>query len=98
MLQCGLGWFDVAVLLDERPEIVECSIFTFTGVQRPESFCVLEQASYCMQHQIQLISHLDDTDRKIRAEKSSTEYLKRLKESRTIHREDLIECVRQCTW
>jgi Kip1 ubiquitination-promoting complex protein 1 len=28
----------------------------------------------------------------------SSEYLKRLKEARTVYREDLIDCVRQCTW
>jgi Kip1 ubiquitination-promoting complex protein 1 len=51
-----------------------------------------------MQHQMQSIAQLDDTDRQIRGEKVSSDYLKRLKEARTLYREDLIDCVRQCTW
>lgn len=55
-----------------------------------------------MQHQMQLIAQLEDTDRQIRGEirgeKNSTDYLKRLKEARTVYREDLIDCVRKCTW
>ena len=51
-----------------------------------------------MQHQMQSIAQLDETDRQIRGEKMSSEYLKRLKEARTVYREDLIDCVRQCTW
>lgn len=51
-----------------------------------------------MQHQMQSIAQLDETDRQIRGEKMSCEYLKRLKEARTVYREDLIDCVRQCTW
>lgn len=51
-----------------------------------------------MQHQMQSIAQLDETDRQIREEKMSSEYVKRLKEARTLYREDLIDCVRQCTW
>lgn len=54
-----------------------------------------------MQHQMQSIAQLDDTDRQIRGEirgEMSSEYLKRLKEARTVYREDLIDCVRKCTW
>jgi Kip1 ubiquitination-promoting complex protein 1 len=47
---------------------------------------------------MQSIAQLDDTDRQIRGEKVSSDYLKRLKEARTLYREDLIDCVRQCTW
>ncbi|KAG0626698.1 hypothetical protein M758_2G144800 [Ceratodon purpureus] len=57
-----------------------------------------KQASYYMQHQMQSIGQLDETDRQIRGERMSSEYLKRLKEARTVYREDLIDCVRQCTW
>jgi len=57
-----------------------------------------KQASFCMQHQMQSIAQLDDTDRLIRGEKVSGDYLKRLKEARTLYREDLIDFVRQCTW
>jgi hypothetical protein len=63
--------------------------------------CVLfacTQASFYMQHQMQSIAQLDETDRQIRGEKMSSEYLKRLKEARSVYREDLIDCVRQCTW
>eukprot|EP01018_Ginkgo_biloba_P039209 Gb_19146 [translate_table: standard] len=57
-----------------------------------------KQASYYMSHQAQSISLLDDTDKQIRAEKTSHEHLKRLKEARNVYREDLVDCVRQCTW
>ncbi|KAJ7546266.1 hypothetical protein O6H91_08G032800 [Diphasiastrum complanatum] len=57
-----------------------------------------KQASYQMQHQIQSIAQLDDTDRQIRSEKGSSEHLKQLKEARALYRDDLIDCVRQCTW
>lgn len=57
-----------------------------------------KQASYYMQHQIQSITQLDDTDRQIRSEKTSSDLLKRLKEARAVYREDLIDCVRQSTW
>ncbi|XP_024400550.1 E3 ubiquitin-protein ligase RKP [Physcomitrium patens] len=59
---------------------------------------IFRQASFFMQHQMQSIAQLDETDRQIRGEKMSCEYLKRLKEARTVYREDLIDCVRQCTW
>jgi Kip1 ubiquitination-promoting complex protein 1 len=51
-----------------------------------------------MHHQMQSIAQLEDTDRQIRGEKVSSDYLKRLKEARTYYREDLMDCVRQCTW
>jgi Kip1 ubiquitination-promoting complex protein 1 len=51
-----------------------------------------------MQHQMQSIAQLDDTERSIHGEKVSGDYLKRLKEARTLYREDLIDFVRQCTW
>lgn len=57
-----------------------------------------KQASYYLQHQLQSIAQLDDTDRQIRTEKTSSDLLKRLKEARAVYREDLIECVRQSTW
>ncbi|KAJ7543067.1 hypothetical protein O6H91_09G024000 [Diphasiastrum complanatum] len=57
-----------------------------------------KQASYYMQHQIQSIAQLDDTDRQIRSEKGSSDHLKQLKEARAVYRDDLIDCVRQCTW
>lgn len=57
-----------------------------------------KQASYYLQHQIQYVTQLDDTDRQIRTEKTSSDLLKRLKEARAVYREDLIECVRQSTW
>uniref|UniRef100_A0A0D6R5Y3 B30.2/SPRY domain-containing protein n=1 Tax=Araucaria cunninghamii TaxID=56994 RepID=A0A0D6R5Y3_ARACU len=57
-----------------------------------------KQASYYMSHQSQSISLLDDTDKQIRAEKTSLEHLKRLKEARNVYREDLVDCVRQCSW
>ncbi|KAL3692194.1 hypothetical protein R1sor_005845 [Riccia sorocarpa] len=58
-----------------------------------------KQASYDMQHQMQLISQLEDIDRQIRSEKVSSDCgLKKLKEDRAATREKLIECVRRCTW
>lgn len=67
-----------------------------------EMVLIVLQASYYMQHQMQLIAQLEDTDRQIRGEirgeKISNDFLKRLKEARTVYREDLIDCVRKCTW
>ncbi|KAH7290123.1 hypothetical protein KP509_30G032900 [Ceratopteris richardii] len=57
-----------------------------------------KQASYYLQHQVQYVNQLDDTDRQIRTEKASGDALKRLKEARAGFREELIECVRQSTW
>ncbi|XP_057860928.2 E3 ubiquitin-protein ligase RKP isoform X2 [Cryptomeria japonica] len=57
-----------------------------------------KQASHYMSHQSHSISLLDDTDKQIRAEKTSVEHLKRLKEARNVYREDLVDCIRQCTW
>ncbi|XP_058084516.1 E3 ubiquitin-protein ligase RKP [Magnolia sinica] len=56
-----------------------------------------KQASYYMSHQSQSISLLDETDKQIR-ERCCTEELKRLKEARNFYREELIDCVRQCSW
>lgn len=57
------------------------------------------QASFDMQHQMQLISQLEDIDRQIRTDKASSDCgLKKLKEDRAATREKLIECVRRCTW
>lgn len=55
------------------------------------------QAFYYMSHQSHSISLLDDMDKQIR-EKSCIEQLKKLKETRKSYREELIDCVRQCTW
>ncbi|KAI0506995.1 hypothetical protein KFK09_013113 [Dendrobium nobile] len=55
------------------------------------------QAFYYMSHQSHSMALLDDTDKQIR-EKSCIEHLKRLKEARKSYHEELIDCVRQCTW
>ncbi|KAG0470148.1 hypothetical protein HPP92_016848 [Vanilla planifolia] len=55
------------------------------------------QAFYYMSHQTHSISLLDETDKQIK-EKSCVEQLKRLKEARKTYREELFDCVRQCTW
>lgn len=55
------------------------------------------QAFYYRSQQLQSISLLDDIDKQIR-EKSCIEQLKRLKDVRNCYREDLTDCVRQCTW
>ncbi|KAF5749930.1 E3 ubiquitin-protein ligase RKP [Tripterygium wilfordii] len=55
------------------------------------------QASYYMSHQSHLISLLEETDKQIR-EQASGEQLRRLKEARIGHREEVIDCVRHCTW
>eukprot|EP00249_Psilotum_nudum_P024720 c29275_g1_i2 orf=485-4546(+) len=57
-----------------------------------------KQASYYLQHQLQAIGQLDETDRQIHAEQGSGDFLRRLKEARALYREDLIDCVRQSTW
>ncbi|XP_073388310.1 E3 ubiquitin-protein ligase RKP [Physcomitrium patens] len=57
-----------------------------------------KEASFLMQHQMQSIAQLDETDRQIRGKNMSRQHLKHLKEARTVYREDLIHCARQCTW
>eukprot|EP00250_Pteridium_aquilinum_P015144 c22406_g1_i1 orf=516-4535(+) len=87
-----------------------CKAFVSDAVQEEELLDIMvllyhlgvapnfKQASYYLQHQLQYITQLDDTDRQIRTEKASSDHLKRLKEARAVYREDLIECVRQSTW
>ncbi|KAJ4966187.1 hypothetical protein NE237_018036 [Protea cynaroides] len=58
---------------------------------------MFKQASYYMSHQSQSISLLEETDKQIK-ERACGEQLKRLKESRNVYREELIDCVRQCAW
>ncbi|PKA56782.1 E3 ubiquitin-protein ligase RKP [Apostasia shenzhenica] len=55
------------------------------------------QAFYYMSHQSHSLSLLDDTDKQIR-ERSCIEQLRRLKEARKSYQEELVDCVRQCTW
>ncbi|CAK9176746.1 unnamed protein product [Ilex paraguariensis] len=56
-----------------------------------------KQASSYLSHQSQSISLLEETDRQIR-ERASGEQLKRLKEARSDSREEVMDCVRHCTW
>ncbi|KAL6223019.1 hypothetical protein ACLB2K_006409 [Fragaria x ananassa] len=56
-----------------------------------------KQASYYMNHQLQSIANLEETDKKIR-EGPCFEQLKHLKEARNAHREEVIDSVRQCAW
>lgn len=50
-----------------------------------------------MNHQLQSIANLEETDKKIR-EGPCFEQLKHLKEARNVHREEVIDSVRQCAW
>ncbi|KAI3775874.1 hypothetical protein L1987_45630 [Smallanthus sonchifolius] len=56
-----------------------------------------KQASTYMSHQSHSISQLEETDRQIR-EQGSGEQLRRLKEARSVYREEVIDCVRHCAW
>ncbi|KAE9601286.1 putative transcription factor C2H2 family [Lupinus albus] len=56
-----------------------------------------KNASYYMTHQAQTILCLEETDKQIR-EKSCSEKLKHLKESRNEYREQVVDCVRRCAW
>ncbi|KAF6149306.1 hypothetical protein GIB67_026162 [Kingdonia uniflora] len=56
-----------------------------------------KQASYYMSRQSQSISLLEETDKQIR-ERSCSEQLKRLKEARSLYREEVIDYMRQCAW
>ncbi|WOG97343.1 hypothetical protein DCAR_0416683 [Daucus carota subsp. sativus] len=58
---------------------------------------IFKQASSCISHQAQSISLLEETDKQIR-ERATGEQLKRLKEARTVYREELMDCVRKCAW
>ncbi|XP_071735461.1 E3 ubiquitin-protein ligase RKP [Rutidosis leptorrhynchoides] len=56
-----------------------------------------KQALAYMSHQSHLISQLEETDKQIR-ERVSGEQLRRLKEARSVYREEVIDSVRHCTW
>ncbi|KAK3017015.1 hypothetical protein RJ639_006876 [Escallonia herrerae] len=56
-----------------------------------------KQASSFISHQSQSISLLEETDKQIR-ERATGEQLKRLKEARTLYREEVMDCVRHCAW
>lgn len=56
-----------------------------------------KQASAYISHQSHSISQLEDTDRQIR-ERNSGEHLRRLKEARSVYREEVIDSVRHCAW
>lgn len=56
-----------------------------------------KQASSYMSHQSQSISLLEETDKQIR-ERACGEQLKRLKEARSVYREEVIDCVRHSAW
>ncbi|PWA96579.1 B30.2/SPRY domain-containing protein [Artemisia annua] len=56
-----------------------------------------KQASAYMSRQSHSISQLEETDRQIR-ERGSGEQLRRLKEARSLYREEVIDCVRHCAW
>ncbi|KAK6924149.1 Ubiquitin conjugation factor E4, core [Dillenia turbinata] len=56
-----------------------------------------KKASYYMAHQSQSISLLEETDKQIR-ERACSKQQKHLKEARSIYRDEVIDCVRHCTW
>ncbi|CAI0554663.1 unnamed protein product [Linum tenue] len=56
-----------------------------------------KQASYYMSHQSQSVALLEETDKQIR-ERPCSGQLRRLKEARNDYREEVIDCVRHCTW
>lgn len=56
-----------------------------------------KQASSYMSRQSQSISLLEETDKQIR-EKFCGEHVKRLKEARSVYREEVMDCVRHCAW
>ncbi|KAK1421533.1 hypothetical protein QVD17_23948 [Tagetes erecta] len=56
-----------------------------------------KQASAYMSHQSHSISQMEETDKQIR-ERGSGEQLRRLKEARSLYREEVIDCVRHCAW
>ncbi|MCD9644889.1 hypothetical protein HAX54_033413 [Datura stramonium] len=56
-----------------------------------------KQASLYMSRQSQSISLLEETDKQIR-EKVCGEHVKRLKEARSVYREEVMDCVRHCAW
>ncbi|KAI8030390.1 E3 ubiquitin-protein ligase RKP [Camellia lanceoleosa] len=56
-----------------------------------------KQASSYMSRQSHSISLLEETDKQIR-ERACGEQLKRLKEARSVYREEVRDCVRNCAW
>lgn len=56
-----------------------------------------KQASHFMSRQSQSISLLEETDKQIK-ERATGEQLRHLKESRGVYREEVIDCVRNCSW
>ncbi|KAM7275529.1 hypothetical protein ACFE04_017395 [Oxalis oulophora] len=80
-----------AMLKEE--ELVDALLFLYHIGLAPN----FKQASYYMSHQSQSASLLEETDKQIR-ERPCSEQLKRLREARIIHREEVIDCVRHLTW
>lgn len=56
-----------------------------------------KQASLYMSRQSQSITLLEEADKQIR-EKVCGEHVKRLKEARSVYREEVMDCVRHCAW
>ncbi|CDP12918.1 unnamed protein product [Coffea canephora] len=56
-----------------------------------------KQASSYIARQSQSIALLEETDKQIR-EKANGEQAKRLKEARSVYREEVMDCVRHCAW
>ncbi|XP_047329553.1 E3 ubiquitin-protein ligase RKP [Impatiens glandulifera] len=56
-----------------------------------------KQASYYMSLQSQTISVLEETDKQIK-DRACGEQLKRLKEARSVYREEIMDCVRNTAW
>ncbi|KAM3359728.1 E3 ubiquitin-protein ligase RKP isoform X1 [Capsicum galapagoense] len=56
-----------------------------------------KQASLYMSRQSQSIILLEEVDKQIR-EKVCGEHVKRLKEARSVYREEVMDCVRHCAW
>ncbi|KAL8160739.1 hypothetical protein V2J09_002276 [Rumex salicifolius] len=83
--------FSSAILREE--ELLDAMLLLYHMGLAPN----YKQASYYMAHQSQSISLLEEVDKQLR-ERSCSEQQKRLKEARNIYREEVIDCVRQCTW
>lgn len=83
--------FSTATLREE--ELLDAMLLLYHVGLAPS----FKQASHYMSHQSQSISLLEETDKQIR-ERAYGEQLKHLKEARSIYREEVIDCVRHCTW
>ncbi|CAN4125570.1 unnamed protein product [Withania somnifera] len=83
--------FSLATLKEE--ELLDAMLLLYHLGLAPN----FKQASLYMSRQSQSITLLEEADKQIR-EKIWGDHVKRLKEARSVYREEVMDCVRHCAW